>query len=211
MPQIYRRAIEYALRWAWMQVLSEHPEIIESGDEEHITNRLQTTLNEFGPDHKRLAPGLDLFDTVERGAKVVANDESLGKAPDLTFRPPPVHGVRNLGSWGLFVECKIIDGAANHSPRAYCEHGVARFVAGEYAARMSSGMMLAYVRDDRLPYPTLSPILAAPPYKTLSQESVAEDVSQSVHERTGLAPPCANIDLTHLWLSVPVLIPRPKA
>src|SRR5258706_2330280 len=158
-PQIYRGAIEDALRWAWTHACATYPEIVESGDEEHITNCLQTALNELGHDNRRLAPGLDLFDTVERGAKAVANDERIGKAPDLTFRPPRVNGVRNLGAWGLFVECKIIDAAAHHSPKVYCDDGVARFVAGEYAARMPSGMMLAYVRDNRLPHPTLSPIL----------------------------------------------------
>lgn len=197
----YKTTISAALRWAWERVRAQWPDIVASGREEEITERFCLVLNEQDEDGKRLAPGLDLFETVVRGAKVVAADGRIEKAPDLVFRPVVGFGVRDRGAWGLFVECKIIDDKDHHSPVAYCQSGVARFVGGEYAARVPSGLMLAYVRNRLLPHPALSKVLTGLEYQTVSHVAgTTADTSQSAHGRSGLSKPCVDITLAHLWL-----------
>lgn len=201
----HRNAVIAAVRWAWREVCQTCPGVVAAGDEEAITERLQSALNEFDPANRRRAPGIALFETVARGAKVVTASGARDKQPDLAFRPPRPAGVRNLGQWGLFVECKIIDDAAHHTPRLYCTQGVARFTRGEYAPQMRSGMLLAYVRDGRRPHATLDPLLGAD-YATRSHaRGASDDLSRSVHDRARVG--CVEVALTHLWL--PVQAPRP--
>ncbi len=196
----YKAAVEGALRWAWEQVRSRWPEVVTSGREEEITERMCRVLNEQGPDDRRLAPGLGSFETVVRGAKVLSADGRIEKAPDLVFRPVAISGVRYRDDWGVFVECKIIAPETNHSPKEYCQNGVARFAKGEYAPRMPSAAMLAYVRDGRRPHSALSPLLDST-YATQSHHAGAmDDTSKSQHGRGSLPQPCVNITLTHLWL-----------
>ena len=120
------------------------------GSEEKITEKLQRVLNEPSNGRHRAAPGMRSFETVNRGAKVSAIDGRIELMPDLVFRPPVLHGVRNRSDWGFFVECKIVDGPK--SIGLYCTEGVARFVNGEYCAWMPSGALLAYVRDGSQPF-----------------------------------------------------------
>lgn len=200
LPPAYKAAIYAAVRWAWEQVLAQWPDRVLSGSEEQITECMARVLNEQSPDARRTAPGLDSFETVVRGGKVSTADGRIEKQPDLVFRPVVAVGVRNRGDWGLFVECKIIGLENHHSPEAYCVNGVARFVRGEYAARMPCAAMLAFVRDRRLPHPTLS-VLLDTTYATTSHEAGAtNDTSLSRHARKSLPHPCVNISLVHWWL-----------
>jgi hypothetical protein len=194
----HKRAIERALRWAWSELCHRWPQIVKTGTEEAITSKMQLMLNLHATDHRRCAPGLRSFETVNRGAKVVTADGRIEKMPDLVFRPPVSRGVRNRSEWGYFVECKIIDGSV--TIRLYCKEGVTRFVNGEYCARMPSGGMLAYVRDASTPYISLQPHLEMA-FETQSHISREEtDMSDSLHSRRGLSNPCVDIALTHLWL-----------
>lgn len=198
---VYKAAIEAALRWAWKEVRAGAPETVRSGHEEEITERVQRALNEQDPKTaRRRAPGMEGFETVDRGAKVTTADGRIEKQPDLVFRLVVGAGVRHRGDWGMFVECKIIDAEPNHSPDAYCAKGLAKFVHGEYASRMGSGAMVAYVRDGRQPYATLSESLHSA-YGTLSHKpdpTLTRSFSQ--HDRSQLANPCVDITMTHLWL-----------
>lgn len=194
---IHKRAIERALRWAWSEVSQRWPQLIRSGSEEQITARLHRVLNEQTATNRRAAPGLHLFETVNRGAKVESPTGRIELMPDLVFRPPIPRGVRNRTDWGYFIECKIIDGA--RSVGLYCNNGVARFVNGEYAAWMPSGAMLAYVRDGSRPYTALQARLARA-FSTQSHAARSLDVSDSVHHRGKLPVPCVDIALSHLWL-----------
>ncbi len=188
----HKRAIERALRWAWVEVKSRWPEDVGIGPEERITEHLQRVLNDVGPDHRRRAPGLATFETIDRGGKVTTNDGRIEKAPDLVFRPPLPRGVQNRGDFGWFVECKVVGGG--RVVALYLTEGVNRFVRAEYARRMPSGAMVAYVRDGAVPATSLAPHLpgAVRPGKS-------SDVVSSVHPRRSLAPPCVDIVLTHLW------------
>ena len=147
---VHKRAVERALRWAWREVGQRWPTIVKTGSEEQITAKMHRVLNELTPKHRRAAPGLHTFETVNRGSKVEAADGRIELMPDLVFRPPIAAGVCNRGDWGYFVECKVVDGAK--SIGLYCTQGIARFTSGEYAAWMPSGGMLAYVRDGARPF-----------------------------------------------------------
>jgi hypothetical protein len=196
----YKTAIEAALRWAWAGVHSLTPEILRNGTEEEITKCIQRALNEQDRKNaRRRAPGLDGFETVNRGSKVTTADGRIEKAPDLVFRPVVSTGVRNLGDWGMFVECKIIAPEKHHSPEIYCAKGVARFVCGEYAPRMPRATMIAYVRDGRQPYSTLFPLLNAEYATTSHETAVPGETSISRHDRSSAPHPCVEITLTHLW------------
>jgi hypothetical protein len=197
---VYKAAVVSALRWAWKQVIARWPKIIATGREEQITECMCRVLNEQGADDQRLAPGLDSFETVNRGAKVKSADGRVEKAPDLVLRPIGASGVRNRSDWGVFIECKIIAPENSHSPNSYCKNGVARFVSAEYAPQMPSATMLAYVRDARLPHAALAPYLDST-YATKSHKSAAvADMSISLHSRRALRAPCVDIVLTHIWL-----------
>ena len=198
----YKAAIDTALRWAWAEVCARWPDEVATAREEQITKRIWDALNEHDASGRRLAPGLELFETVERGSKVNSADDGVDRAPDLVMRPPALN-VRRRNDWGAFIECKIIGPEGHHSPREYCVNGVARFVQGHYAPRMPSGTMLAYVRDRRTPHASLSPILGEPPYNTRRHDVVTTDTSRSEHYRGSQPAPCVTITLTHLWLDAP--------
>lgn len=196
---VHKRAVERALRWAWKEVCRRWPTTSRSGSEEQVTARIHRVLNEHTANNRRAAPGLHMFETVNRGSKVESIDERIELMPDLVFRPPIPPGVRNRGDWGYFVECKIVDGS--RSIGLYCTEGVARFSNGEYGAWMPSGAMMAYVRDGSQPFASLQKRLTSG-FATLQHVARSADVSASVHARGGLPIPCVDIALTHLWLCV---------
>lgn len=197
----FKAAIEAALRWAWREVRSATPQIVQHGKEEDITEQMQRMLNEQDPaTSRRRAPGLAGFETVDRGAKVTTADGRIEKAPDLVFRPAVATGVRHRGDWGMFVECKIIGPERHHSPDEYCAKGLAKFAIGEYSARMRSGGMVAYVRDGRLPFAALGPILQAMTATTVHQPGSVLNKCGTRHGRSSLPKPCVDITVSHLWL-----------
>ena len=200
LSESHKRAVERALRWAWSEVCRRWPRIVKAGSEEQITAKMQFVLNLHSADHRRCAPGLSCFETVNRGAKVQASDGRLEKMPDLVFRPPVPRGVRNRSEWGFFVECKIIGGTKTVA--LYCTEGVARFVSGEYSARMPSAGMVAYVRDGSRPFASLDSRMSAAFETQRHAGRTAVDASDSVHGRSRLATPCVDISLVHLWLCV---------
>ena len=191
----YKRAVLAAIDWAWLEVCARWPQTVRAGREEEITERIEAVLNEHVAGRRR-APGLASFETICRGGKVRASDGRIEKAPDLVFRPPLPRSVRDRSAWGWFVECKIID--ARHPPRDYCENGVARFVHGEYAAKMPSALMLGYARDGSTPHATLSPLLARA-FGTQRHDATSGSTCLSIHSRA--VPRCPDISLTHLWLT----------
>jgi len=195
----HKRAIEGALRWAWAQLAVANPKVLRNGTEEEVTYALQEILNDRENGHRR-APGLGDFENVTRGESQKTSDGRLKKMPDLTFRPPVYPPVTNTTHWGCFVEAKLIGGAATVG--LYCENGVQRFANGEYAARMQSGMMLAYVRDGRKPIAALKSRLPLYGADVLSPRTT-DDACLSNHQRSALQPrACVEIELLHLWLQV---------
>jgi hypothetical protein len=197
LSQAHKNAIEFALRWAWNQLLAANDHLLTDGQEEQLTDALEFHLGrrEHG---QRLAPGLSDFEHPVRGAKQATADGRIGKEPDFTFRPPVrmYPKVTQTKHWGWFVECKLIeDGHNSRTTGNYCADGVRRFAEGEYAAWMPSGMMLAYVRGEQKPMGALARVI--PTLATTDRE----DVFLSTHARSALHPVgCVDITLTHLWL-----------
>lgn len=201
---VHKRAIEGALRWAWGQLVAANSAVLHDGSEEAITEAIETELGRM-ENGRRVAPGLRDFGHVPRGAKQRTADGRIEKQPDLTFRPPTSHypRVTNTAYWGCFVECKLIEkGHSSRTVASYSSEGIWRFASGEYAARMPSGMMLAYVRDDGAPGASLKPLLplhgatAITPGRSI-------DTCSTRHPRQALATPCVDVAIVHLWLLVP--------
>ncbi|TWI13491.1 hypothetical protein IP93_00653 [Lysobacter ruishenii] len=200
----HKRAIEGALRWAWQQLVSANDVVLNDGSEEAITAALETQLGRM--EHgRRVAPGLKDFDHPVRGAKQCTSDGRIEKQPDLTFRPPTsrYQRVTNTACWGCFVECKLIeDGHASRTVESYSDKGIRRFAIGEYAARMPSAMMIAFVRGNKQPAESLEPLLPLHGATTIARGKSA-DTCSTQHPRIALFPSCADVNLIHLWLLVP--------
>lgn len=204
LSSIHKKAIEHALRWAWQQLINANDPVLHRGTEEAITAAMEQALGQI-EQGRRIAPGLKDFDHPVRGAKQITADGRIEKQPDLTFRPPvsAYPAVTNSTAWGYFVECKIIED--NHSSRtvgAYSDQGIRRFAMGEYAARMPTGMMLAFVRGNPLPVAALTALLPLFGAKEIACDA-APDRCSTRHARMQLERPCVDIGLRHLWLSVP--------
>jgi hypothetical protein len=202
---VHKRAIEGALRWAWQQLVAANDAVLNDGSEEEITAAIETQLGRMERG-RRVAPGLKDFDHPVRGAKQRTSDGRIEKQPDFTFRPPTSRYIRvtNTACWGCFVECKLIeDGHDSRTVKSYSDDGVRRFASGEYAARMPSAMMLAYVRGERQPVESLEPMLPLHGATAITPRETS-DTCFTQHPRQALAPPCVDVALTHLWLLVPV-------
>jgi len=195
--QAHKTAVVEALRWAWRQLVTIQHIALNAGSEESITEALEVQLGRI-ENGIRIAPGLRDFEHPVRGAKQRSSDGRIEKQPDLTFRPPlsTYRNVANAAGWGYFVECKLIEaGHGSRTVRSYIHEGIRRFAQGEYAPRMCSGMMLAYVRGAGVGTPTecLSPLLPIIP-------CAEADTCLSEHARSACTPPCVDIVLLHLWL-----------
>jgi hypothetical protein len=138
--------------------------------------------------------------------------------PDLMVRPAkaPAYVVR-MSMYGLFVECKIIETrrSSHHEIVDYCKCGLRRFLNGQYASLMPSGMMVAYVRDGRTVASSLTPYLRdeATTYevKMLPEARQSDEaippVYVSRHGRENVVVGAkrrsvGHIDIAHLWLHV---------
>lgn len=117
--------------------------------------------------------------------------------------------------YGFFIECKIIGRSKdNHTVHEYCRAGVRRFVTGQYAAAMPSGMMLAYVRDGRTVVTELIPWMshdeAVREYAILSppvlRDRCKHPIYVSRHSRSAVLVwhrhLCGEIELDHFWLQL---------
>lgn len=196
--EVLKAVVLDALRWAWIEVGRRWPEIVTTGEEEEISAKMCSMLNDLDEIQKNLPALSNNFETVHRGAKMEGEGGGINYQPDLTFRPLLRHGVRNSGNWGWFVECKLINGGG--SVTRYCKHGVRRFIDGRYAARMPSGAMLAYVRDGRQPFDSLRPVVGAYGSGSLdAPDPRTPEHVKSHHVRHHTPKP---FEITHLWLQM---------
>lgn len=140
------------------------------------------------------------------------NGAHLEKRPDLSIQL-----TRQGAKFPLTVECKLIDKPKGKTTQMYCDNGVRRHVAGEYAWARQEGLMLGYVRDGSLIAGKLTQLLKKAQgkqpdlYMTLAPpeaQAFKADVARSRHGRgfkyvsapaKGLEP--GSIDLWHVWLS----------
>ncbi len=195
LTESHKQAVLTSLRWAWDELSRTQLGLVETADEETITEGLERLLNRRVRG-KRSAHWLESFDTVTRSSKVRTSDGRIEKQPDLHFRPIPYRRVQCASDWAWFVECKIVDGAK--FLRLYRIEGIERFFSSEYAAHMPSAAMLGYCRDGTTPFDVLSTELRNAHGTTAVIAGSSTDICSSSHLRA--APLSTTIDLTHLWL-----------
>jgi len=210
--------IENALCAAW-NLLRTKPRAdfkLLTASEDAITLELHEALFDRVFD-KGIVGGFNrqVFSTVAREPKIRSyNYKHPDKMPDLLVslvgRPA---GILNTQD-GIFIECKPVD--TQHAVGGhYCKKGLVRFIRGEYAWAMRSGMMVGYARSGYTIVPKLRDALKSPPRgisravlsrpcRRSKANAISEAVYSSEHARrfkyqeTGRpAPP---ITIRHLWL-----------
>ncbi len=194
-------AVVMAFRWAWALLRAETTVDPMTDEEERISFELSRLMNQR-VNGKRRAPMLHLFETVQREAQHAGATGTFRNRPDLTLRPKSLpNDVTNQDDWGIFAECKIIEGKRHHA-RKYCQQGLQKFIDGRYASRMTTGLMVAFARDGRRPRSTLQSFFRAETFAAVHLRACGRvrDMARSAHNRSQLAPPCVDIDVTHLWL-----------
>lgn len=207
--QEHLRAIVEVLCSAWADLLQRYPRILFHEDEAAINALMETRLSALLDEDQLWG---QMVRAVARGRETTSFDGThLEKRPDLSL-----FLTRRHAAFPLTIECKIIDKASNKDGKLYCEKGVSRFVAGEYAWATKEALLIAYVRDKSTIASTLAPLFVPPPsglaaYGTKDAVSAVgvppPDLAKSSHGRTFRYPlrkapgddPGA-IALWHLWL-----------
>ena len=101
--------VEHAIRQAWRILVLEHQAVLNTHDEDRITDRLLDVLVDIRT--KGTVPGFtaDLFGVPVRDAKL--SDwlgASIDKTPDITVYPAqPRQGISDGRHDALFLECKV--------------------------------------------------------------------------------------------------------
>ena len=174
-------------------------ETMTTGSEPEVTALLEGRLNSMIDED--LVWG-QLVLCVARGKESISFDGSqLEKRPDLS-----IYLTDRKPHFPLVVEAKILDGSGSRTVASYCgDHGLLRFVKGEYAWASREAFMLAYVRDGSSIDLNLRPRLAnttasnPPTHRGL-------DLAYTQHGREFTYPLLprnspGSISVWHLWLS----------
>ncbi|EKN9355115.1 hypothetical protein N0036_08380 [Pseudomonas aeruginosa] len=208
---LHLEIIAEGLSRAFADVRTHHPLAVSSGSEAEVTSLMEARLNAL--------IGQDPFwgqlvTCVVRGKESVSFDGShIEKRPDLS-----IYLSSRARNFPLIAEAKIIDTSAAKTEALYCDKGLHRFLAGEYAWASQEAFMVAYVRDGSSISDRLLPFLAdamtqAPPRYAVevlpaSCSSGTSDLAWSRHARSFVyshqAPPAhhpGSIAIWHLWLS----------
>lgn len=206
---IVHNAVACALR-----LLREEPPTnfdLSSADEDTITRQLAEVLeNRLRQTGEVNGFNSNLFSRVTRDEKITNfNSKHPDKMPDLLFRFSEERLSIISNQDALFAECKPVTKSRSCGAH-YCDRGMARFVAGDYAWAMQEGLMIAYVRDGRTIEKNLSPAiekrsslkvkkgLTAIPAKTESKELLhVTKHDRSIDWLNG--EPATSIALFHSW------------
>lgn len=207
---VHLELIAEGLYRAFHEVRADHPAVVASGSEAEVTALLEARLNalvEQDPFWGQL-----VLCTV-RGKESVSFDGShIEKRPDLS-----IYLSSRTRNFPLIVEAKILDSATAKTATMYCDKGLCRFLAGEYAWASQEAFMLAYVRDGSSISGHLTPLLSKDMAQVLPSYAVqtlptsigtlAGDLAWSQHARAfgylHQAPPAHNpgpMTIWHLWL-----------
>lgn len=212
--------VEEAIRYSWIDLIS-HPEEydidLNTAIENKISEALQQKLENLKTNRALEGFNEDFFTIIPRSENLRNyNGQSLDKQPDFVIRPSKRAAGTNPLQYGIFVECKPVDD--NHTiGQKYCMDGVIRYVRGDYAWAMPSGLMLAYVRNNRTIPEDLKSYLKGDynlscnviqlPEKCNETTNSNPAVYVTKHDRTWIHPTHnrypGDITLRHLWLKVP--------
>ena len=198
------------LREAFDDLRVREPVVMASGDEPEVTALLEARLNRLIDENFLWG---QLVFCVARGKESISFDGShLEKRPDLS-----IYLSDRMRCFPLVVEAKILDATKAKTEASYCDHGLLRFVDGEYAWANREAFMIGYVRDGSSIDKKLNPFLAkamtlkSPGYLVnglpIHVGSGALDLAYTRHGRNFVyscqAPPNrpGPISVWHLWLS----------
>lgn len=202
--------IAESLSRAFNEIRADYPAEVVSGSEAEVTALLEARLN--------VLCGQDPFWgqlvlCAVRGKESVSFDGShIEKRPDLS-----IYLSSRIRNFPLIVEAKILDSATSKTAALYCDRGLCRFLAGEYAWASQEAFMLAYVRDGATIAEHLTPLLSkdatllSPRYAVqmlpTPTSTQAGDLAWSRHARAFVyihqAPPTHTpgpVTVWHLWL-----------
>ncbi len=210
---------EQAIRKAWQILKVEPPEGLNLSNaiEKDITIALLDIIEKLRA--AKIVDGFnnEVFETLTREGNIVNYDGMHpDKEPDLIFRLIEIRSNTEKVQDGIFVECKPID--KNHPVGStYCKNGLTRFLNGDYAWAMQSGMMIGYANKAY----TISPKLTTPlnnnkkeyntkkePYICPRSQKLNDKPAVYItrHERTWRYPQngskAPNIQIRHLWLPI---------
>jgi hypothetical protein len=179
--------ISEVLSIAWQDLLQTSSRASLLCDIEPVVNQLmEVRLNALLDRHQMWR---QLVTNVSLGSERTSFDGAhLEKAADLS-----IHLTRRNPSFPLCVECKVINANASQGSDRYCDHGLARFVCGEYGWGVREAFMLAYVRDGSSISSCLTPRLAESQARNPSPYLVRDlpiridllslDLARSLHDR----------------------------
>jgi len=202
--------IAESLYRAFQDIQAAHPAVVASGSEAEVTALLEARLNTLCAQDPFWG---QLVLCAVRGKESLSFDGShIEKRPDLSL-----YLSGRTRNFPLVVEAKILDHAADKTATLYCNKGLSRFLAGEYAWACQEAFMLAYVRDGSSIAAHLAPLLSsdtaqpAPRYAVqmlpTATNAQAGDLACSRHARafqyihqTSAAHQPGPVTVWHLWL-----------
>lgn len=207
--------------WQALVILRESGFNLSEATEDEVTAALRSVIeNKLRQNGSVSGFNRRNYDPVYRQSQVANFDGSKRtKTPDLIFklRIAEKMAYRGISEFdALFVECKPVD-ATHAAGSRYCDDGLVRFVAGDYAWAMQEGMMVAYARNQRTIADHLIPAMSeADRMTSLATEQLprvltahkgenagADRIHVSVHRRDFAwldeKGPATNITLYHLW------------
>lgn len=209
--KIHLEIIAEGLLRAFSDIRASAPMTVASGSEAEVTALMEARLNMLIEQDTFWG---QLVLCVARGKESLSFSGShLEKRPDLS-----IYLSNRTRGFPLIVEAKILDSTTSKTEAMYCDHGLTRFVDGEYAWGNREAFMIAYVRDgssiDSKLKPFLSNALTQVPPGYLVEElpipigSGSCDLACSRHGRdfiySNQFPPTHRpgpISVWHLWLS----------
>jgi hypothetical protein len=210
--------LENAVRKAWEILKDNQPNsfYLDSASEKSVTIALLDIMEELRT--TGIVDGFSNkeFETVIREGKLTNFDgQHPDKEPDFVFRLTEVRvGTKKLQD-GIITECKPVD-KAHPVGSNYCKKGLIRFINGDYAWAMQSGMMIGYVDNAYTIFPKLSDSLkkdkglynskGEPVACPLSEKlNISPMVYKTIHERKWQYPQngkkAPDITIRHLWLT----------
>jgi len=211
--------VERLIREAWSQLKKHQNEAgidLAISDEAHINILLVQTINAIIASHYSDNNSCyeGLFERISSSAEYKNYNGTSIKQPDMVFhlRAKAYPGIEN-DYQSYCVEAKKISNNSS-TIHNYNETGIKRFLAGDYAWAMPTGMMIGYCQSGlKLPDPLINnlsknrnkekyQILKMP--KRISPPNPSPSIYSTLHSRVWLysdregAP--GDIEIRHLWL-----------
>ncbi|MDE0029003.1 MAG: hypothetical protein OXU42_06360 [Deltaproteobacteria bacterium] len=196
---------------AFNDIRTQKPATVASGNEPEVTALMEARLNRLIEQDPFWG---NLVLCVARGKESLSfNGLHLEKRPDLS-----IYLSDRTRRFPLVTEAKILDAATSKTEALYCEHGLRRFVDGDYAWGSREAFMIGYVRDGSSISANLTPFLSRAATQDPSSYLVEEfpvvvglgssDLACSRHGRRFVysmqSPPTHKpgpISVWHVWLS----------